>query len=361
MRVLVGVVEDSMTPRVSILMPVFNGEHLLEGALQSLLRQSFMDFEMIILDNLSTDSTPLICKRLAEQDLRINYVRDTQLRTTHEASNYLVGIARGEFCVYAGDDDHWEKDFLEVLVGLIEAEPTADIAIANCKSINLNGRYVGRPFLRKREILLMKLGPFFFWWSYLVRRNVVPVIFALFRTEVLRNSPPFETFDNTGADVDNLFVLNMAMNHKIVITARTLFGYRRKSRGSPPAHLYRPDTFGATPESDPPTTLNIWHFFRYYIDHQVRFTRVISVILRGSKFGKIQRSLLYARIFWSFLVNIFFKFPISRILDFLGKERNNRSLDDRIKSGRTISLEQQKNTTGYLWKTSNNEAPKVKK
>ena len=84
----------------------------------------------------------------------------------------------------------------------------------------------------------MKLGPFFFWWSYLVKRNVVPVIFALFRTDVWKRSSSFTTFDWTGADVDNLFVLNVATDHKVVITERVLFGYRAKTRPKPPEKKY---------------------------------------------------------------------------------------------------------------------------
>lgn len=341
-------------------MPVFNGEHLLERALQSILKQSFTNFEVIVLDNLSTDSTPLICQRLAEQDDRINYVLDTQHRTTHEAANYLKGIALGEFCVYASDDDLWEKDFLEVLTSLIESVPKADIAIANCRSIDLDDCYVGRSFLRKREIFLMKSGPFLFWWSYLVRRNVVPVIFALFRTNVLRDSPPFTTFDNTGADVDNLFVLNMAKNHRVVLTERTLFGYRRKTRGAPPSYLYRPKTLGTTPELGAPTTLGRGRFFIYFFDHQLRFTREIFVLLQTSEFKKFQQILLYLRASWSFLVHIFFKFPVSLILEFLMRELKSRPLDMAIKSGRSKSLELQKNTTGYLWKISDSKATNEK-
>jgi len=336
MKVLFGVTKDTMTPRISILMPVFNGEHLLERALQSLLGQSFLDFEIIILDNLSTDSTPLICQRLAEQDERINYVLDNRHRTTHEASNYLVGIARGQFSVYAGDDDLWEKDFLEVLISLIESDPTADLAIANCRSINLDGRYVGRPFLRKREIFLMKLGPSFFWWSYLVRRNVVPVIFALFRTEVLRNSPPFTTFDWTGADVDNLFVLSVATEHKVVISERVLFGYRAKTRLRPPG---KKNTFWS----------ENWNHYRYFVPHQVLFTQKLIDLLRNSKFNFAQQSVLYLRTIWSFLAQILFMFPIGLILGVLRRDRNNDLLDVSITSSRTASLEQQKNITGYLW------------
>ena len=337
-----------VTPQVSILMPVFNGEHLLERALQSILKQSFANFEIIILDNLSTDSTPLICKQLAEQDDRINYVRDTRHRTTHEAANYLMGMARREYCISACDDDLWEPELLEVLVGLIETDPTAGIAVANCRSRDLDDRYVGRPFLRKQEILLMKLGPFFFWWSYLVKRNVVPIIFALFRTDVWKSSSPFTTFDWTGADVDNLFVLSVATDHKVVLTEKVLFGYRAKTRPKPPGEK---NAFWS--ES--------WNHYRYFVPHQVLFTQKLIDVLRNSKFNFAQQSVLYLRIIWSFLAQILFMFPIGFVLNIVRRDRNNDLLDMTIASTRLASLEQQKNITGYLWMAPSEEERNLEK
>ena len=116
---------------------MFNGEYLLERALQSILKQLFANFEIIILDNLSTESTPLICQRLAEQDDRINYVLDTRQRTTHEVAEYLLGMVQREFCISACDDPLWEPELLAVLISLLDSNPTAGLAIANCKSINL--------------------------------------------------------------------------------------------------------------------------------------------------------------------------------------------------------------------------------
>jgi cellulose synthase/poly-beta-1,6-N-acetylglucosamine synthase-like glycosyltransferase len=67
--------EIAHTPKVSIAMPVYNGELYLHEALDSLLSQTFKDFELIISDNASTDSTALICKQYAGKDRRIKYIR----------------------------------------------------------------------------------------------------------------------------------------------------------------------------------------------------------------------------------------------------------------------------------------------
>ena len=325
-----------MVPRISILMPVFNGDHLLERALRSILNQSFTNFELIILDNLSTDSTPLICQRLAEQDYRVKYIRDTQYRTTHEAANYLMGMAQRQFCISACDDDIWEPELLEVLIGLIEADPTAGIAVANCRNIDLEDRYIGRPFLRKREAILMELGPFFFWWSYLVKRNVVPIIFALFRTEVWKNHSSFIAFDWTGADVDNLFVLSVATDHKVVLTDRVLFGYRAKTRPKPPG---KKNTFWS----------ENWNHYRYFVPHQALFTRQIIALLHNSEFNLVQKIILRVRIYWAFGIQILFSFPIGLILSVLRRD-NNQKLDQTIANTRNASIGLQTKETGYLWR-----------
>jgi glycosyltransferase involved in cell wall biosynthesis len=62
---------DSLTPKVSIALPVYNGENYLQEALDSLLSQSYENFELIIGDNASTDATKKICEVYAEKDYRI--------------------------------------------------------------------------------------------------------------------------------------------------------------------------------------------------------------------------------------------------------------------------------------------------
>ncbi len=82
---------------VSIMMPVMNGEAFLEAALDCILAQDYTNFEITILDNLSTDKTPEICRRYAAADKRVRYVRDSEDRITHDAANHLATFVRGEF------------------------------------------------------------------------------------------------------------------------------------------------------------------------------------------------------------------------------------------------------------------------
>src|SRR5260370_3152132 len=103
----------SSTPKVSIGLPVYNGEQFLESALNSLLSQTFGDFELIISDNASTDRTKEIAQSIAAMASRVRYSRNLQNmglvpnfdRTTALADvEYFIGAAPVELCspVYLG-------------------------------------------------------------------------------------------------------------------------------------------------------------------------------------------------------------------------------------------------------------------
>src|SRR3990167_5351943 len=91
-------ISDSNDPLVSILMPVYNsfashrayGEPLLNQAIDSLLRQSYKNFELIIVDSQSSDTTPDICKSYAEKDKRIKYILDQKKLRAEEAMEFFL-------------------------------------------------------------------------------------------------------------------------------------------------------------------------------------------------------------------------------------------------------------------------------
>ena len=92
-------------PRVSIGLPVYNGDNYLAETLDSILAQTFTDFELIISDNGSTDRTEAICRRYAAQDHRVRYVRNPS--NLGAARNYkrAFELARGEYFKWNGHDD----------------------------------------------------------------------------------------------------------------------------------------------------------------------------------------------------------------------------------------------------------------
>lgn len=105
-------------PRLSIGMPVYNGEAYIREAINSILAQSFADFELVISDNASTDSTQAICQAYAALDSRVRYIR--QAVNLGAASNFgfvLQVSGQSEYFMWAACDDTWSDNWIEILLG----------------------------------------------------------------------------------------------------------------------------------------------------------------------------------------------------------------------------------------------------
>ena len=103
-------------PKVTIGMPVYNGEAYIREALDSLLGQSYRDFELIISDNDSSDSTEQICQLYSKRDDRIIYIRQKKNIGAAENFQFVLSKARGEFFMWAASDDRWNSEWLEFVV-----------------------------------------------------------------------------------------------------------------------------------------------------------------------------------------------------------------------------------------------------
>jgi glycosyltransferase involved in cell wall biosynthesis len=113
----------SAAPRLSIGLPVYNGEKYVAESLEALLGQSFTDFELIISDNASTDSTGDICRRYEKQDSRVRYFRQPRNVGMAPNVNFIVGQARGELYKEASHDDLYATNLLESCVEALDEYP----------------------------------------------------------------------------------------------------------------------------------------------------------------------------------------------------------------------------------------------
>ncbi len=99
-------------PVASIGLPVYNGEKYLEQTLNSILAQSYTDFELIISDNASTDRTQEICQTYVAKDPRIIYHRNEKNLGAAPNHNLVFGLASGKYFKWAGYDDIIAPDFM---------------------------------------------------------------------------------------------------------------------------------------------------------------------------------------------------------------------------------------------------------
>lgn len=112
-------------PRVSIGLPVYNGERFLRRALDSCLAQDFEDFELIIVDNASDDGTEEISIEYSNRDQRVRYIRNQENIGAQANHNLAFELASGEFFKWAAHDDWITPDFLRRCVEELDSNPDA--------------------------------------------------------------------------------------------------------------------------------------------------------------------------------------------------------------------------------------------
>lgn len=110
-----------MAPRVTIGVPVYNGERYLDECLAALSKQDYPDFELVISDNASTDGTWEICQRYAAADPRIRLHRNETNLGGHANYRLLTELARGELFKWAAYDDLCEPTYLRRCVETLDA------------------------------------------------------------------------------------------------------------------------------------------------------------------------------------------------------------------------------------------------
>lgn len=133
------------TPLVSVIMPVYNGERYLAQAIESVLEQTLSNFELIIINNGSTDNTAAILNKYAQQDQRINVLFHPEPlgHAGEAASNLANKHARGQYIAKLDADDIAVPARLEKQVAFLESNPTIFLVGSYLELINSEGKKVG--------------------------------------------------------------------------------------------------------------------------------------------------------------------------------------------------------------------------
>ncbi len=127
-------------PYVSIGLPVYNGEKFIKEAIESILTQTFGNFELIISDNASTDNTEKICRQYAAQDTRISYHRHGENRGASWNFNHVFHLAKGKYFKWAAADDVCASSFLARCVEILEGDSSVVLAYPKTIFTKSNGQ-----------------------------------------------------------------------------------------------------------------------------------------------------------------------------------------------------------------------------
>jgi glycosyltransferase involved in cell wall biosynthesis len=130
------------TPRVSVGVPVYNGERYLEEALDSILSQTFNDYELIISDNASNDRTEVICRNYAGRDRRVRYYRSPENRGAPWNFNRVFELSRGEYFRWHCADDFIDPELLQKCVNVLDNNPEVILCYPSAIRVDVHGKFI---------------------------------------------------------------------------------------------------------------------------------------------------------------------------------------------------------------------------
>ena len=209
-------------PRVSIGVPVYNGARYLGEAIESLLRQTYEDIEIIISDNASTDATEEIASSFAARDPRVRYDRLPKNIGAAANFNRVLALARGEYFRWASADDLSAPEFVERCVAVLDRQPDVVQAYPRAKLIDEHGAVIGE-YHDNLHIVAERASDRYI--QVLERIGLCNAIYGVMRTSVLRRMPPLGAFE--GSDIP--WQAEIALHGKIWEIPEYLF-FRRMHR-----------------------------------------------------------------------------------------------------------------------------------
>ncbi len=212
-------------PTVTLGVPVYNGENYLRQMLDSLLGQTFSDFEIVVSDNGSTDATPAILAEFAERDQRVQVYTAVTNRGAGWNFNRVLELATGRFFKWQAHDDVLQPTYLQRCVEILEREPGVVLAHTAVDMVGADLRLIEHygirlatddadPVVRFREMVLP--------W------NLCFEVFGLIRRDVLARTPGMPSFSHG----DGILLAHLALLGRFGFVDEPLFLSRQHAAQS---------------------------------------------------------------------------------------------------------------------------------
>lgn len=213
-------------PVVSIGLPVFNGENYLEAAIESILAQTFRDFELVISDNASTDRTAEICLDYASRDARVRYFRNETNIGGGRNFNRVLALSSGKYFKWHAHDDVLAPDFVEKCLAVLEADPGVILVHSRTARIEEDGTVVGD---FDHQIKVDSTLPHVRLQSFLLEQSICAEQFGVMRSETLRAT---RQMGNYVACDRNLFAELILRGRWHIIPEQLFFRRQHRDAGS---------------------------------------------------------------------------------------------------------------------------------
>ncbi|MEH1895476.1 MAG: glycosyltransferase family 2 protein [Nostoc sp.] len=294
-------------PRLSIGLPVYNGEKFIKEAIDSLLAQTFEDFELIISDNASTDKTEEICRAYAEKDKRICYYRNDQNIGCARNFNRVFKLSSGEYFKWAAYDDLHAPDFIKKCVEVLDQDPSIILCHSQTYFIDEEGSFLQNYNIKLKADALKPHKRF----NELLTKHLCYQCYGVIRSNALRMIPQMGGYGNA----DGILLLRLGILGRFYEIPEYLFFARSHPQQS--MSMYFPNYMLFANNTKKPSLSMLPDFYAY------------TVWFDSAKKGQIL--LPHWRIIWEYLLSIW---------------RSPLSWDDRLRCH--LSLYRQLKGTEYL-------------
>jgi glycosyltransferase involved in cell wall biosynthesis len=202
--------------KVSIIVPTYNRAHLVMETIDSILAQTVKDFELIVVDNESTDNTEEVIKSYTDE--RIKYFRHQNNGLVAVNRNYGISKANGEYIAFCDDDDLWMPEKLERQVKLLDLNKELGLVYSDCYIIYENGNLERYTLLSSLKLFRGNV------FNKLFQSNFIPMLTVMIRREILSKVGGFDPKYIIAQDYD--LWLRIAEHYPIDFIEEPLAKYR---------------------------------------------------------------------------------------------------------------------------------------
>ena len=202
--------------KVSVIVPTYNRAHLVTETIDSILAQTFKDFELIVIDNESGDNTEEVIRSYTDE--RIRYFRHQNNGLVAVNRNYGISKANGEYIAFCDDDDLWMPEKLERQVKLLDLNKELGLVYSNSYIMDANGNLERDTLLSKSKLFRGNV------FDKLFQGNFIPMLTVVIRREVLSKVGGFSPKYIIAQDYD--LWLRIAEYYPIDFTEEPLAKYR---------------------------------------------------------------------------------------------------------------------------------------
>lgn len=165
------------SPYITVVMPNYNGHRFVEQAIDSVLAQTYRNFELVVVDDCSKDDSLQLIKRKAKSDDRIRIITLEKNVGVANARNIGIGAAKGEYIALLDNDDLWTEDKLERQVAI--AEKSADIVYCSYDFIDEQNNEIKKPFIVPQQTNFNKM----------LASSVISCSTSFIKTELMQAHP----------------------------------------------------------------------------------------------------------------------------------------------------------------------------